>query len=257
MKRRAFVKTVATLTGALTLRPPAVRALGPGQALRIVQLRYEGHWNPHPGAITALAEQIRARTSIDVGKEPLHLDITDPALSHLPLALLSGDGAFSLSDDQRVALKRWLDLGGFLIIDNAGLHRSSESFNRCVHKEFEPLFPARPMSRISSDHVIFRTFYRVDYPVGRAIHKPYMEGLSMGTRYGVVLIHNDLLGAMARDPIGQFIHRPSPGGDNQREMAFRFGINLMMYAQCLHYKDDQVHLDYLLRSRKWKIRKTD
>jgi len=34
-----------------------------------------------------------------------------------------------------------------------------------------------------------------------------------------------------------------------------FGVNLLMYALCLHYKDDQVHLDFLLHKRKWKIRK--
>ena len=68
-----------------------------------------------------------------------------------------------------------------------------------------------------------------------------------------MLVHNDLLGAMARDSGGNYLNVPTPGGENQREMAMRFGMNLMLYSACLHYKDDQVHIDFLLHKRKWKI----
>ncbi len=37
-----------------------------------------------------------------------------------------------------------------------------------------------------------------------------------------------------------------PGGERQREMAFRFGINLAMYAMTGNYKADQVHLPAIL-----------
>jgi hypothetical protein len=37
-----------------------------------------------------------------------------------------------------------------------------------------------------------------------------------------------------------------PGGDNQREFAVRFGINLVMYALTGNYKGDQVHVDTIL-----------
>ena len=41
-----------------------------------------------------------------------------------------------------------------------------------------------------------------------------------------------------------------PGGDEQREEAFRFGVNLVMYALCLDYKTEQAHIDYILRTRR-------
>ena len=40
---------------------------------------------------------------------------------------------------------------------------------------------------------------------------------------------------------------PSPGGELQREMAFRFGINLVMYALTGNYKTDVVHAPALLQ----------
>ena len=40
-----------------------------------------------------------------------------------------------------------------------------------------------------------------------------------------------------------------PGGEAQRETAFRLGVNLAMYALCTDYKDDAVHLPFILRRR--------
>ena len=37
-----------------------------------------------------------------------------------------------------------------------------------------------------------------------------------------------------------------PGGERQREMAYRFGINLVMYALTGNYKADQVHVPFIL-----------
>ena len=36
------------------------------------------------------------------------------------------------------------------------------------------------------------------------------------------------------------------GGERQREYAFRFGVNLVMYALTGNYKADQVHVPALL-----------
>jgi hypothetical protein len=48
-----------------------------------------------------------------------------------------------------------------------------------------------------------------------------------------------------------------PGGDRQREMALRMGINLVMYATCLDYKRDQVHVTEILRRRRWTVEPID
>ena len=37
-----------------------------------------------------------------------------------------------------------------------------------------------------------------------------------------------------------------PGGEQQREMAYRFGINLVMYVLTGNYKSDQVHVPAIL-----------
>ena len=63
----------------------------------------------------------------------------------------------------------------------------------------------------------------------------------------MVYSQNDLLGAWARDDLGMWEYEVEP---RQRENTFRFGVNLVMYAMCLDYKDDQVHLPFILKRRK-------
>lgn len=255
MDRRQFLKAsgAAAVLGSLGAAVAPARALGPAQRLRILRLRHGGRWDARMDATPALAEEVRLRTSIDVALDPLAVRATQETFKHHPLAILAGDSAFSFTDEERAVLERWIGLGGFLLLDNTGDGAPSEAFDASARAELDKLFPRTPLRKISPEHVIYRSFYRLDYPAGRAIHKPYVEGLTLGYRQAVVLSHNDLLGAFARDVGGSYRHTPTPGGDNQREMAFRFAVNLVMYALCLHYKDDQVHLDYLLHRRKWKI----
>ena len=42
------------------------------------------------------------------------------------------------------------------------------------------------------------------------------------------------------------LHAVVPGGEPQREQAFRFGVNLVMYALTGNYKTDQVHVPAIL-----------
>ena len=62
----------------------------------------------------------------------------------------------------------------------------------------------------------------------------------------VIIGGNDWAAAWAVDAIGPPLVDVSPGGEEQREMALRFGINVVMYALTGNYKTDQVHVPALL-----------
>ena len=59
-------------------------------------------------------------------------------------------------------------------------------------------------------------------------------------------------GAWARDDFGNYDFPCEPGGEKQRELAFRMGVNFVMYALCLDYKSDQVHVPFIMKRRRWK-----
>ncbi|MBD90396.1 MAG: hypothetical protein CL940_08670 [Deltaproteobacteria bacterium] len=259
MDRRTFIKRVAGVTLGTCALGSASPAMGFGADSKIrIHVLTAGE-RPE-GALSGaqvLATELRYRTSIDMVEQPLALGALDPRFSDQAFAVLTGSGSFSFSDQERQVIARWISLGGFLWIDNGGKEASSVAFDRSARRELAAMFPGQSLHRVSADHVLFRTFYRLDYPAGRAIHRPYVEGLSIGPRIAVVLNHNDLLGALAKAPDGSWASTPEPGGESQREMAMRFGVNLGMYALCQHYKDDQVHLDYLLHRRKWRIQPSE
>jgi len=79
--------------------------------------------------------------------------------------------------------------------------------------------------------------------------RPWLEGQAISGRLAVVYSQNDLGGAWARGPLGEWEYDCTPGGEAQREAAMRLGVNVAMYALCTDYKDDAVHLPFILKRR--------
>jgi len=61
-----------------------------------------------------------------------------------------------------------------------------------------------------------------------------------------MITSNDFAAAWALDDRGRPIYPVVPGGEMQREMAYRSGVNIVMHALTGNYKADQVHVPALL-----------
>ena len=169
-----------------------------------------------------------------------------------PLLYLAGDRSFPAFSDEEVSrLRRHVQAGGFLVVDSAEGHPGG-GFDQSVRALVGRLFPTEPLEKLADDHVIYKSFYLLRAPAGRVLAVPYLEAVMHDGRAAVVYCQNDLGGAWARDEFGQWEHEVFPGGEQQREMAFRLGVNLALYATCLDYKTDQVHVPFILRRRKWR-----
>jgi len=62
----------------------------------------------------------------------------------------------------------------------------------------------------------------------------------------VIIGGHDWASAWAVDNAGRPMFPVVPGGERQREMAYRFGVNLVMYTLTGNYKSDQVHVPAIL-----------
>ena len=62
----------------------------------------------------------------------------------------------------------------------------------------------------------------------------------------VLVGSNDWASAWAVDTGGRPLYAVVPGGERQRELAYRAGVNLVMYALTGNYKADQVHGPFIL-----------
>lgn len=228
-------------------------AMGPSDRLSVALLRYGGNYDPRPTAVRRLLQQVEKRTSMLVDGSPGSVDPADQELFERPFVVLAGDRRFDpLPEAAVLNLRQFLQAGGFLLVDSAeGV--MDGPFMESVRRELARIFTHTRLSVIPKDHVLYKSFYLIDDPVGRVVVSPTMEGIFDDDRLAVVVSHNDLLGAWARDNFGAWKYECSPGGENQREYAYRLGINLVMYALCINYKADQVHVPFILRRRKWKV----
>ena len=217
-------------------------------------VRYDSpSWNPRPGALRRILLEVEMTTSVPVVSEPGNVSLGLDDLLEAPLLVLCGDRAFPAFDESaRAALRAHLGAGGMLFIDGSEGHAEG-GFDESVRRELAAVLPETSLTPIGADHVLWRTFYLIDPPPGRVQASEHLLGVSRDERLVVVYSPNDVLGACARDNYGNWEYEVHVGGTAQRERSVRFGVNLAMYALCLDYKADQVHVNTLLRRRHWRV----
>lgn len=219
----------------------------PISLVTVAQLKYQGgNWNPRPHAVRRLTFEVEKRTSIVTAHEAAPVAATDHKLADMPFLYWTGQGAMDALDDPSVlALRRYLKAGGTVFIDAV-----DEDFEQSARRELKRVLPEAALQRIPDEHVLYKTFYLLSSHAGRVLRRQAIEGVFQEDRLALVLSGNDHGGAWARDDFGRYEFEVEPGGETQREMAFRFGINLVMYVLCLDYKEDQVHIPFIMRRRK-------
>jgi hypothetical protein len=207
--------------------------------------------------LEGLSEVLRNRTSVEPG-DPVGLDLErdEPRLYPLIYWPITASQP-SLSPHAAAALDRYLRTGGIIFIDTRDQQlnfdrpsNGNPDLKRLLAGIETPALIAMP-----PDHVLTKSFYLLSDMPGRwQGGKLWIEAGSGRVNDGVTTIiigANDYAGAWAMDQRGRGMLPVSPGGEMQRELAFRFGVNLVMHALTGNYKDDQVHLpDIMQRLRR-------
>ena len=238
---------------ASTLFSSAARAIGPRSEVSIGRLKHGGSWDTRPEAVRRMLWEAGKRTSIQVAREAavVSLDATGVEGDELfwqPLLFLTGEGALPAFDARaRARLERHLRFGGTLVVDAPS---ASDPFWDSAKKEVSAVLGGAVPRALEADHVIFKSFYLLDGAVGRIVEDKHLYSIDVGGRAAVIFSSNDLLGALERDRFGTWRFDCEPEGESQREMAFRLGTNLLMYATCIDYKADQVHIPFIMKKKR-------
>jgi len=207
--------------------------------------------------LEGLSEVLRNRTSVEPA-DPVGLDLErdEPRLYPLIYWPITSTQP-ALSPRAQAALDRYLRTGGIIFIDTRD---QQMSFDRPAggNPDLKRLLAGvetPPLVTMPPDHVLTKSFYLLSDMPGRwQGGKLWIESGSGRVNDGVTTIiigANDYAGAWAVDQRGRGLMPVTPGGETQREMAFRVGVNLVMHALTGNYKDDQVHLpDIMQRLRR-------
>ena len=195
---------------------------------------------------------IASRTSVEVAFKRKTLRVGDPDFFQYPFLYIAGRDDFEpFTDEEKKILRRFLKLGGTMLVDDASGQETSP-FDSRIREEFGAILPEIPLERIPSEHTIFKSFYLLYSAGGRRLVKPYLEGITFldEDRTPVIYSRNDLGGAWSEDEFGRWEYECIPGGEVQREQAFRWGINIVMYALTGNYKKDQIHTPFIKRRQR-------
>lgn len=209
------------------------------------QLMYNGNWNPYPGVWTEIRTFLDRTVNMQTQEQVRVLSLNDPLLFSSPFLCIVGDKALpSFSTAQKKHLKHYLLNGGMLFINDTSLVRDSK-FDQSVRALFQEIFPELQMAMVPYDHAVYKSFYLVRIVGGRSIVVPHLEGIFIEGRLAVVYTRNDILGAYAKDALGNDLYACIPGGYEQRKEAWKLTVNIIVYAVTGTYKEDVVHAPYI------------
>ncbi len=190
----------------------------------IGRLQYDGggDWYANPSSLPNLLAAVRERTGIATSEREVPVRPSDPSLRDFPFLYMTGHGNVRFSDDERLALRRYLLAGGFLHADdNYGM---DESFRR----EMARIFPEKELIELPTDHPVFHSLY--EFPDGLPkIHEhdgapPQAFGIFHQGRLIVIYTYETDLGDGWEDPD---VHEDLP---EIREDALRMGVNIFVFA---------------------------
>jgi hypothetical protein len=204
--------------------------------------------------LKGLTEVLLQRTSADVG-DPVGVDLETDDLTFYPMLYWPISGSQRQPSAGAIdRLNKYLAGGGLIFFDTADQNVSglagSVGPGAMRLQELTQGMDIPPLVPVPADHVLTRAFYLLkDFP-GRWIGGSlWVESANSRINDGVstvVVGSNDYASAWAVDDYGQPLYAVTPGGERQREMAYRFGVNIVMYAMTGNYKSDQVHVPAIL-----------
>ncbi|MDQ7071010.1 MAG: DUF4159 domain-containing protein [Rhodobacterales bacterium] len=216
--------------------------------------------------LLGLSEVLFFRTSVEPAN-PIGVNLETDDIGYYPLLYWPITPEQPRPSQEAYAkLNQYLRSGGMILFDtrDAGIARfgGSSPNGRALQSLAAPLDIPR-LEPVPEDHVLTRAFYLLqDFPGRYARGALWVEAappdaekiegmpfrnLNDGVT-PVVIGGNDWASAWAVDARGNNLFPVGRGfgGERQREMAYRFGVNLVMYVLSGNYKSDQVHVPALL-----------
>ena len=250
---RGLLRLGAATVGVLLLAMPAHAEDLPALATRLAYVvtgdaQVDG---VSRAGLLGLSAYVNRRTAASLA-DPSAIVPGQDDLSFYPLLYWPVTANANLSPEAIAALNDYTSRGGIILIDTRdggsgeGFAPGAEAALRRVAQGLA----VPPLAPLSGDHVLARSFYLLqEFPgrfAGDAVWVQRDQDRSNDSVSPVIIGGHDWAAAWAVDGAGRNPYATIPGGTRQRTLAYRFGVNLVMYALTGNYKGDQVHVPAIL-----------
>lgn len=193
-------------------------------AFQIARLKYSGggDWYNDPSAEVNLLRFISQNTNVKVKAEYKFVDISTDEIFSYPFLFMTGHGNVVFSKDEANRVRKYLENGGFLYIDD------DYSLDKAVRREMKKVFPEKSFVELPFNHGIYNIMY--DFSSGPPkTHKhdenpPQGFGIFIDKRLAVYYTYESNPSDGWVDPE---VHKDPP---DKREEALKFGTNIVLWA---------------------------
>ncbi len=193
-------------------------------SFQIARLKYNGggDWYNDPSAEVNLLRFVSQNTNIKVKPEYKFVDISSEEIFSYPFLFMTGHGNVVFSKDDANRLRKYLENGGFLYIDD------DYSLDKAIRREMKKVLPEKDFVELPFSHGIYNILY--DFSSGPPkTHKhdenpPQGFGIFIDKRLTVYYTFESNPSDGWADPE---VHKDPP---SKREEALKFGTNIILWA---------------------------
>ncbi len=193
-------------------------------AFQIARLKYNGggDWYNDPSAEINLLKYLQVNTSLNVKAEYKFVDISSDEIFSYPFLFMTGHGNIVFMNSEAERLKKYLENGGFLYIDD------DYGLDKALRREMKKVFPDKEFTELPYSHNIYNILY--EFSSGPPKMHKHDEKPAQG--FGIFIE-----GRLAA--YYTFEANPSDGWadaevhndpEDKREEALKFGANIVLYA---------------------------
>ncbi len=165
---------------------------------------------------------VQQKTSIATERRFKPVKLGSDDLFKFPFVILTGEGDFNLTPQERDNLKKYLENGGFLLA-SAGC--SNKEFDASFKREIKRLFGNEALKPVAMDHAIFRTVFDVR-------EMPLSKSSGVAAPLQGVTLHDKLVVIYSSDGLNDSYH--SEGccccGGNEIKNSMKINANILAYA---------------------------
>ena len=222
----SILLVIVLLAGGVSVpRSTAAQSSSDASTFKVARVKYGGggDWYSDEQSLVKLLEFVRNNTLMDAPAQEEVVELSSDKLFSYPYLYLTGHGNVQFTDEEARRLRRYLENGGFLHIDdNYGLDEH-------IRREMKKVFPEQEFQELSFNHPIYHTHY--DFPNGLPkIHKhdgKPPQGFGLFSKDGRLVVFYTYETDLGDGWEPASVHDNPP---EKRRTALQMGTNILAYA---------------------------
>ncbi len=193
-------------------------------SFQIARLKYDGggDWYNDQGEEVNLLKFVAANTNIKTHPEYTFADISSDEIFSYPFLFMTGHGNIVFSPEQAERLRKYLENGGFLYVDD------DYGLDKAFRREIKKVFPNKDLLELPFNYGLYNVLYNFPNGVPKTHEHdnkpPQGFGIFINNRLAVYYTYESNPSDGWNDPE---VHNDPPA---KREEALKFGANIIVWA---------------------------